>query len=460
MLLKALALLVPLLCALGPVSAADIDVPMAADALAATLKIARPGDTLRLGTFDYAGPIIIDKPVTLEGKPGARVVGNGLGSVITIAADDVTLTGLTVTGSGLHLDTLDSAIVISQGFKRARVVDNNLDNNLTGVDVQGGIDATVSRNRIVGHRDMRVNERGPGIYVWNAPGLVAEDNDIIAGRDGIFINNSHDAVYARNRMSELRFAFHSMYANNIKLIDNTSIGNELGFALMYSRQVEARGNLSVGDRTHGLFLNYVIDASIAHNEVRDGGEKCLFVYNVNHAVIAGNRLSGCGIGVHFTGGSEDVTMAGNAFIGNRTQVKYVGTRWLEWSGPVGDALPQRATMPTDAAAPTSLAQAPIGNYWSDNAAFDIDGDGIADSPYRPNDTIDQLTWSQPMSSLLLGSPAVQLIRWAQSRFPGLMPGGVVDSHPLVAPGTAGVGPEADRHGALTLSDTSTGRQPS
>ena len=36
-------------------------------------------------------------------------------------------------------------------------------------------------------------------------------------------------------------------------------------------------------------------------------------------------------------------------------------------------------------------------------------------------------------ALLLNSPAVQVIRWAQSRFPAILPGGVVDSHPLIAP---------------------------
>jgi nitrous oxidase accessory protein len=36
--------------------------------------------------------------------------------------------------------------------------------------------------------------------------------------------------------------------------------------------------------------------------------------------------------------------------------------------------------------------------------------------------------------LLTGAPAVQLIRWAQSSFPATLPGGVVDSAPLmVAP---------------------------
>jgi nitrous oxidase accessory protein len=35
--------------------------------------------------------------------------------------------------------------------------------------------------------------------------------------------------------------------------------------------------------------------------------------------------------------------------------------------------------------------------------------------------------------VLINSPAVQVIRWAQAQFPALLPGGVVDSHPLMSP---------------------------
>ena len=65
------------------------------------------------------------------------------------------------------------------------------------------------------------------------------------------------------------------------------------------------------------------------------------------------------IGIHFTAGSEQNTLWENNFIANRNQVKYVGTRHLEWSSE------QR------------------GNYWSDHVAFDLDGDGTANQPYRP-----------------------------------------------------------------------------
>ena len=96
-------------------------------------------------------------------------------------------------------------------------------------------------------------------------------------------------------------------------------------------------------------------------------------------------------------------IVGNAFVNNRTQVKYVSTRYLDWS------------------------RNGRGNYWSDNPSFDLDGDGIADSPYRPNDLVDRVLWTAPLAKVLINSPAVQIIRWAQSQFPALLPGGVVAS---------------------------------
>ena len=143
--------------------------------------------------------------------------------------------------------------------------------------------------------------------------------------------------------------------------------------------------------------------------LRSGPEKCVFIYNTNHNRFRNNWFERCGIGVHFTAGSEGNEITGNAFVGNRNQVKYVGTRDLDWS------------------------KGGRGNYWSDNPAFDLNGDGIADTAYRPNDLVDRVLWTAPSAKVLINSPAVQVLRWAQAQFPALYPGGVVDSHPLIAP---------------------------
>jgi nitrous oxidase accessory protein len=197
-----------------------------------------------------------------------------------------------------------------------------------------------------------------------------------------------------------------MYANDSEVAGNVSEGNDIGYAIMYSKNISIVGNVSAGDREQGLMFNYTNDSRIADNAVR-GSEKCVFIYNANNNQIRDNHFEDCGIGVHFTAGSSGNQIAGNAFVANRNQVKYVGTRHLEWSA------------------------GGRGNYWSDNAAFDLDGDGIADTAYRPNDIIDQVLWRAPAAQLLLNSPAVSIVRWAQQQFPAILPGGVVDSAPLM-----------------------------
>jgi len=406
-------LIMPVLVAtaLAAVSAeaAETVVSPAPGALQAAIDAAQPGEILRLRPGTHEGDVVIDKTITVTGEPGAVVAGSGSGTVITVTAPDAVVRGLHVSGSGSSHEDIDSGIKLTKTATRARAIGNELIGNLVGIDIHGARDSHVADNVIVGRTDFRMNDRGNGVYVWNAPGAVVEGNTIRQGRDGIFVNTSAGNTFRDNRFEDLRFAVHYMYGNDGKIIGNLSVGNEIGYALMFSSRLEVRDNISVSDRDYGIMLNYANDAEITGNFVRDAAEKCLFMYNANKNRLVDNRFEGCEIGIHFTAGSERNAISGNAFIGNQTQVKYVGSRYHEWSAEGR------------------------GNYWSDHAAFDVNGDGVADSAYRPNDIIDQVLWTQPAAKLLLGSPAVQLVRWSQSQFPALLPGGVVDSAPMMVP---------------------------
>jgi len=393
--------------AAAPLAAAERHVSVASKSLQKTIAEAAPGDILRLGPGDHAGPIIIAKPITLIGERKTRIVGSGSGSVLTVDAAGVTVRGIEITGSGLKQETMDAGIRLTKRATGARIEDNRLIDNLIGVDVKGPRDVLIAGNTILGRSDLRMNDRGNGVYVWNSPGLVVEKNLFRFGRDGIFVNTSRNNTFRDNRFENLRFAVHYMYTNNGNITGNISIGNHIGYALMFSSKLTVRDNVSIGDRDHGIMLNYANSAKITGNVIRKGGTKCLFMYNANKNEISGNRFESCGIGVHFTAGSERNAIFENAFVANRTQVKYVGSRWLDWSAKGR------------------------GNYWSDHAAFDLNGDGIADSVYRPNDMIDHILWTQPSAKLLLGSPAMQILRWSQSQFPALLPGGVFDPAPLM-----------------------------
>lgn len=413
------------------------------DDLAAAVAAAAPGDELILAAGTHAGPITLDRALTLRGEPGAALVGGEEGSVVNVTAPGVTLRGLTISGSGSDRVAMDAGVTLARTAKGAVIEDNVLLGNLHGIRIQGAPDATVRGNDITG-RTGRQSEAGNGISVWNAPGALVEGNVIRLGRDGIFSNTSKRDVFRGNRMERTRFAIHYMYTNDSVIENNVSVDNTVGYAIMFSDRLKIVGNVSDGDRDHGLLLNAANKSEITGNRIvgralpaarwftgekggagdgmpasdasavephgdRIGPDKCLFVYNANRNQIRDNRFEGCGIGIHFTAGAEGNAVAGNAFVGNRTQVKYVGTRSLDWS------------------------RDGRGNYWSDNPAFDLDGDGIADAAYRPNDLIDRVMWTAPQARLLVTSPAVQVIRWAQSRFPATLPGGVVDSAPLMAP---------------------------
>ena len=431
------ALLLPGLAAAGVRTLAP------GDDLAAAVASAAPGDELVLTAGTHAGRVTLDRALTLRGEPGAVLDGGGEGNVITVTAPGVTVRDLAIEGSGSDRVAMDAGVFLTKGAQGVLVENNRFLGNLHGIRLQGAPDATIRGNDITG-RTGRQSEAGNGVSVWNAPGALVENNVMRLGRDGIFSNVSKKDVFRGNRMEKTRFAIHYMYTNDSVIEDNVSIDNTVGYAIMFSDRLRIVGNTSEGDRDHGLLLNSANRSEIIGNRVtgrvlpaarwftgemgaaedgmpaaaeasvgayagdRIGPEKCLFVYSANRNTIENNRFEGCAIGIHFTAGAEGNAVAGNAFIGNQTQVKYVGTRTLDWS------------------------RDGRGNYWSDNAAFDLDGDGIADSPYRPNDIIDRVMWTAPQARLLITSPAVQVIRWAQSRFPATLPGGVVDSAPLMA----------------------------
>lgn len=403
------ALSAALLTVVPPARAATVTVKAKPGALAAAVAKARPGDVLDLEAGIHQGPVVLSKPVTLQGRPGAELVGNGEASVIRVSVPGVSVRGLTIRKSGKRPIDYDAAIFVEEKAKRFSAEGNHLDGNLFGIVLHGADESVVRGNRIHNRSDVYDTERGNAIHLWAVDNGVIEDNRVSGGRDGIYVEASHGNLIKNNDFREVRFAVHYMYANRGRVIGNTSVGNRIGFALMYSNDLEIRDNLSVDDDEHGLMLHTSHRSVVEGNRIRGTREKCVFVYTATANTIRGNRIEKCELGLHFTGGSENSAIAGNAFVDNRTQVKYTGTVFYEWS------------------------QAGRGNYWSDNAAFDLDGDGAADAAYRPNTVMDRLVWRYPLAKLLMSSPVMEALKVAQSHFPALMPGGVIDSHPLMAP---------------------------
>ena len=371
---------------------------------------AQPGDVLRLASGTYPGRLVVDKSVTIEGPDdrSAIIEGDRKSRTVWVAAPDVTLRNLTVIKSGLSLPKMDAGIFLDKAATRALIENNDVLDNSVGVYLWGAQDAMVRGNRIVGNTKLRQNERGNGVTVWNAPGSQVVGNRISEGRDGIFSNASTKNIFKDNYFTKLRYAVHYMYTNDSEVLDNFSDGNEIGYAIMFSERLKVRNNIARNSVNQGLMLNYTNHSEIDGNVVVKA-DKCVFVYNANNNSLRNNHFENCAIGIHFTAAPENIAVVGNSFVNNQNQIKDVGTRFVDW------------------------AEKGRGNYWSDNSAFDLDGDGIADTAYRPNGITDQIVWRAPSARLLMNSPAMSIIKWSQSQFPAILPGGVTDSRPLMTP---------------------------
>lgn len=385
--------------------------------LAAALAVARPGDTVVVPPGVYAGPLVIEVPgLTLEGQPGAVIDGGGIGDVLTIKAPDVTLRGLTIRHSGDSLDREHAGIT---GFApRLRVENNRLENVLFGIYLKEAPGSVVRGNQITG-MDLPIGRRGDGIRIWQSPGTTVEDNHVYATRD-VVMWFSHQGVLRRNVVERGRYGLHFMFSDDQILEDNILRGNSVGVYLMYSRGLTARRNLMVdngGPSGYGLALKDVDDVTAEGNRMVNNRigvyvdnsprESDAFVEFRNN-LIAYNE-----VGVEMLPLVRRNTFVDNIFLENREQVHISGGGQLQGNDWSEDGR---------------------GNYWSDYAGFDADGDRVGDIPYRNVSLYEDLMQKYPELRLFQLSPATDALDLAARAFPVFQPRAkMVDEHPLVTP---------------------------
>lgn len=390
-------------------------------ALQPLLATLQAGDVLILAAGRYDGGLRIDRAITLRGNAGARIMAPGSGDAIRVTVPGVVLEGLDIRGWGADLTDMNAGVFIERRAARTVVRDSHLQGPGFGIWVDGTDDVRILRNRIQGDPGLRSQDRGNGVHLYNVHGALVADNEVWQTRDGIYIDTSNHNTLRGNYLHDLRYGVHYMYSYYNTVADNHTQRTRTGYALMQSKYLTVTGNRSEDDGNYGILMNFITHSEIRGNRIvgvhrnrsysqaratgADG--KALFLYNSLFNTIAGNLFADSDIGVHMTAGSENNTLTGNAFIGNREQVKYVATRRQEWS------------------------KDGRGNYWSDYLGWDADGDGRGDTPYEPNDAMDRILWKHPAARLLMSSPAVEILRWVQRDFPVLRPEGVQDSHPLM-----------------------------
>ena len=377
------------------------------DDLAAAVGKAQAGDVIEVARGQYRANLLIDKPLTLRGLDRPTLSGGNQGDTIRVTAPDVVIEGLIVRDSGDDLKNQNAGIYLYPGAHRAVVRRCDLTYNLFGLWIEKANDVLIEHNTITGKREYASPQRGNGVQLYNTKGAKILNNDISFVRDALYVDVSHHAVFKGNRLHHSRYGTHYMNSYYNLWEDNDTYYNRGGLALMEVRDQVVRNNRAWGNSDHGIMLRTLQDAVIENNIVA-GNNRGFFIYDVEYIKLNGNLVVDNVVGVHLSAGSTRNEVEGNDFIGNREQVRYVGSRDERW-GVKG------------------------GNHWSNYLGWDRDGDSRGDVPYEANDMVDRLTWKHPSMKLLLASPAVQALRLVGQQFPVLRVPSVVDPKPRMQP---------------------------
>ncbi len=132
--------------------------------LQAWIDATATGGTLNAPAGTYSGPVVISRPMVIDGKGAITIDGGGQGTVLTLRTSGASLRGLHSTRSGGSHDAIDSGLLIDSGS------DNVIEGN-TIDDVLFGITRQRANNNRIAHNVTGISfyrERGGHLVLFNS----------------------------------------------------------------------------------------------------------------------------------------------------------------------------------------------------------------------------------------------------------------------------------------------------
>jgi nitrous oxidase accessory protein len=375
--------------------------------VAAAVQAASPGATIvvRAGRYREA-TIVLDRPLTLSGEPGAILDGEGAHEIVLLRADGITVRGLEFTNTGYSYSE-DRAALHVAGAHDCRIDGNHFSDTFFAIYIAASHGCRVTGNVIAGRGDRDEAGSGNGIHLWSSRDVTIEHNRISGHRDGIYLEFTH-AADVRHNLSEhnIRYGMHFMYSDSSSYVGNRFRANGSGVAVMYTRAVTMRNDtfeVNRGAAAYGLLLKEIQDAHLEGNVFRDNTVG-LLADGADRLVALGNTFEDNGWALRLLASTFDGRFEGNAFRRNSFDVAVNG----------------RGT--------SAVFE---GNWWEAYHGWDLDHDGVGDVPFHPVRLFALLVERAQPALLLQRSLFVRLLDAAERALPVLTPGNVVDERPLM-----------------------------
>ena len=379
----------------------------------AALAAAQDGDTILVRGGQHEGNLTVDKSVRLIGQDWPVIDGGGKGMVVTLAVPGIQFSGFVVRGSGSEPDRNHAGINVVA--ENVLVENNRLEEVLFGISFAQAHNGVARGNEITGKAEYDSGRKGDAIRVWYSHDVLLENNLIYETRD-VVAWYSENVIIRGNTLRNNRYGAHLMYCDGAVIADNTLLDNSVGIYTMYTDNVILRDNLIRGQRGpsgYALGFKDADNVTVTGNVLVDN-RVGIFLDGApfspqGYADFHDNILVFNDIGLVLQPAVRGATFANNTFWENSAQMTLAGggrPGSNDWTG----------------------------NFWSDYAGFDADGDGRGDLPYQSDRFFESLTDREPRLQMLAYSPAVETIEFAARSFPIIKPQPkLTDPAPLMAP---------------------------
>jgi nitrous oxidase accessory protein len=213
-----------------------------------------------------------------------------------------------------------------------------------------------------------------------------------------------------------------MFSDDCRYEENLFRENESGIAVMYTRREHMERNRferNWGGAAYGLLLKDISDSEIIDNLFSEN-TVALYLEGANRIRVEGNAFQSNGWAMKVLANSQENVITHNSFTGNSFDV---GTN-------------SRQNFSTF-----------VENFWDRYRGYDLDRDGFGDVPFAPVRLFALVVEQTPAAMILLRSPIVDLLDFAERVMPMLTPATLVDERPLMerrAPSAERRAPSAPR----------------
>lgn len=384
-------------CGAFPVSAAPSFQAVLDGAPSSGILVVPPGT--------YAGPAVLERPLVVEGGGKVVVQGNGQGTVLTVNASGAVVRGLILRGSGNSHDRLDAAITVTGSGNR--IEGNRMDDVLFGIILHGS-----DHNQVVGNQVRSRGEdsadRGDGLRLWNASYNLIEGNEFSHVRD-LAISNSPHNRYLRNRVVDSRRAMNFLFSGRSLVAGNHFERNTAGVVVINSDGFILRNN------------------QILH--AMEAGGTGIALKESTAVLVEGNQIVHCAVGIYSDAPDHPtnrLVLHANRLAHNITGISFQGERGGRIV--VGNRFEHNLWNVSSSNAGDPENEAWYLNSWDDYQGFDLDGDGLGDTPHEIHDYVDRIWQDTPAARFFRNAPLLELVDFLERLAPFSHPTLVVRDH--------------------------------